>query len=287
VTLELYHDVNVTNLEVQSYARLGDTLLINATVKNEGDYAEVANVTVRYVGTHNSSLIDYEIMELTQGQSKTAYFTWSTTGVMAGLYQIKAEASISVDNDLGDNLVVESVILQTHDVEVTSIAAPSHGYANSSVSIDVTVKNAFWGFREAVNVTLEYDSVLIGFNDTIDLSVGSSITVSFTWYTTSLTLGSNYNLTANAIVLVSAYNPTGVDDDPTDNTLDDVEVFITIAGDVDGNGTVDNSDLSKLSEAYGSEPGDSNWNLYCDFNGDDKVDILDVASLGKNHGKTV
>ncbi|MCW4052447.1 MAG: dockerin type I domain-containing protein, partial [Candidatus Bathyarchaeota archaeon] len=87
--------------------------------------------------------------------------------------------------------------------------------------------------------------------------------------------------------LVSATNPTGIDDDPTDNILDDVTVFITIAGDVDGNGTVDNSDLFELSQAYGSEPGDSNWDPYCDFNGDDKVDILDVANLGKNHGKTV
>ena len=286
VTLELYHDVNVTDLEFSSPAHLGDTVPINVTVKNEGDYTEVANVTVRYVGAHNSSIIDYEIIELTQGQSKTANFTWSTTGVMPGIYQIKAEASIPVDDDLGDNLITDGLILRAHDVKVTSIAAPSHGYANSSVSIDVTVKNEGYGFREAVNVTLEYDSVLIGFNDTIDLPMGSSITVSFTWYTTSLTPG-NYNLTANATVLVSATNPTGIDDDPTDNTLDDVTVFITIAGDVDGNGTVDNSDLFELSQAYGSEPGDSNWDPYCDFNGDDKVDILDVANLGKNHGKTV
>jgi len=294
VTLELYHDVNVIDLEFSSPAHLGDTVPINVTVKNEGDYTEVANVTIRYVGAHNSSIIDYEIMELTQGQSKTANFTWSTTGVMPGIYQIKAEATVlvsatnptGIDDDLGDNLVTDGLILRAHDVKVTSIAAPSHGYANSSVSIDVTVKNEGYGFREAVNVTLEYDSVLIGFNDTIDLPMGSSITVSFTWYTTSVTPG-NYNLTANATVLVSATNPTGIDDDPTDNTLDDVTVFITIAGDVDGNGTVDNSDLFELSQAYGSKPGDSNWNPYCDFNGDDKVDILDMANLGKNHGKTV
>jgi len=61
----------------------------------------------------------------------------------------------------------------------------------------------------------------------------------------------------------------------------------TVAGDVNGNGTVDASDLFDLSKAYGCVPGDANWDGRCDFNEDNKVDILDVANLGKNYGKTV
>jgi len=63
-------------------------------------------------------------------------------------------------------------------------------------------------------------------------------------------------------------------------------VFVTIMGDVNGDGSVDASDLSDFSEAYGSESGDSNWNLYCDFNSDHKVDASDLFDLGKNYGKT-
>jgi len=207
---------------------------------------------------------------------------------MPGGYSIKANASIPDppgDDDLGDNLVSESVLLRTHDVKVTTITAPPHGYPNSNVPINVTVRNEGY-FRETLNVTLKYDSVLIGFNDTVDLGMGSNITFSFTWYTTSVTPG-NYNLTANANVLPSDNNPTGIDDDPGDNTLDDVTVFITIAGDADGDGTVDDSDLSDLNEAYGSKPGDPNWNPYCDFKGDNKVDASDLFDLSKNYGKTV
>ncbi|NIR87986.1 hypothetical protein GWO13_10740 [Candidatus Bathyarchaeota archaeon] len=56
---------------------------------------------------------------------------------------------------------------------------------------------------------------------------------------------------------------------------------------MNGDGTVDYSDLSDLNEAYGSELGDSNWNPNCDFNGDDKVDASDLFDLSKNYGKSV
>jgi hypothetical protein len=60
-----------------------------------------------------------------------------------------------------------------------------------------------------------------------------------------------------------------------------------IPGDANWDGTVDDSDLSDLNEAYGSKPGDSNWNPKCDFQGDNKVDALDLFDLSKNYGKTV
>ena len=59
-----------------------------------------------------------------------------------------------------------------------------------------------------------------------------------------------------------------------------------VSGDVNGDGTVDKSDLSDLNEAYGYELGDPNWNPYCDLNGDSKVDALDLYSLSRNYGKT-
>jgi hypothetical protein len=57
-------------------------------------------------------------------------------------------------------------------------------------------------------------------------------------------------------------------------------------GDVNGDGSVDASDLSELSKAYGSEPGDSNWDPNCDFNDDAKVDASDLFDLSKNYGVT-
>lgn len=61
---------------------------------------------------------------------------------------------------------------------------------------------------------------------------------------------------------------------------------VPIIGDVDGDGDVDASDLIALGEAYGSEPGDTNWDERCDFNDDNKVDASDIYDLSRNYGKT-
>jgi len=63
-----------------------------------------------------------------------------------------------------------------------------------------------------------------------------------------------------------------------------------ILGDVNGDGTVNSSDLVDLSEAYGSTAGPPpslNWNPNCDFDWNGKVDALDLFNLGKNYGKSV
>ena len=60
-----------------------------------------------------------------------------------------------------------------------------------------------------------------------------------------------------------------------------------IPGDVDGDADVDASDLSDLSEAYGSTPSKPNWNSGCDFKRDYRVDASDLFDLSKNYGKSV
>lgn len=66
-----------------------------------------------------------------------------------------------------------------------------------------------------------------------------------------------------------------------------VDGIFTIAGDVDGDGDVETSDLSELSKAYGSVPSKPNWNKNCDINRDNKIDASDLFDLSKNYGKTV
>jgi len=58
-------------------------------------------------------------------------------------------------------------------------------------------------------------------------------------------------------------------------------------GDVNRDGIIDAQDLSLLSAAYGSKPGDPNWNPDCDLNGDGKVDGKDNAIASKNYGLTI
>jgi hypothetical protein len=56
-------------------------------------------------------------------------------------------------------------------------------------------------------------------------------------------------------------------------------------GDADGDGDVDTTDQAILMAAFGSHPGDPNWNLAADFNGDNSVGMTDAMILGQNFGK--
>jgi hypothetical protein len=74
----------------------------------------------------------------------------------------------------------------------------------------------------------------------------------------------------------------GQDIDPDFNNDD----YVGILGDVNVDLTVDLTDLSLFSSAYGSTLGDPNWNPNCDFNNDNTVDLLDLVILCQNYGET-
>ncbi|MGB9135118.1 MAG: NosD domain-containing protein, partial [Candidatus Bathyarchaeia archaeon] len=57
-------------------------------------------------------------------------------------------------------------------------------------------------------------------------------------------------------------------------------------GDVTADGIVNIFDTVKVSAAYGSRIGDSNWDPTCDLNGDGKVDIYDLVIVSGDYGKT-
>jgi parallel beta-helix repeat protein len=61
--------------------------------------------------------------------------------------------------------------------------------------------------------------------------------------------------------------------------------WIRLIGDVNGDGTVDISDVSIAAAAFGSHPGMPNWNPAADVNGDGVVDIMDIALIASNFGQ--
>ena len=59
-----------------------------------------------------------------------------------------------------------------------------------------------------------------------------------------------------------------------------------LIGDINGDGIVDIFDVVILAKAFGSEPGDPEWNPAADLNNDDIVDIFDVVTIAKEFGKS-
>ncbi len=56
------------------------------------------------------------------------------------------------------------------------------------------------------------------------------------------------------------------------------------AGDADDDNEVTLFDFGQLVAAFGSMPGDSNWNPTCDFDGDEEVTLFDFGILVRNFG---
>ena len=51
-------------------------------------------------------------------------------------------------------------------------------------------------------------------------------------------------------------------------------------------GIVDIRDITIVALAFGSKPGDENWNIIADLNNDEVIDIRDITIVALEFGKT-
>ena len=67
-----------------------------------------------------------------------------------------------------------------------------------------------------------------------------------------------------------------------------VKVSLTpgLIGDLNGDGVVDIYDLVIVAAAYGSSPGDHNWDARADTNNDSVIDIFDLVTVASHFGET-
>jgi len=66
-----------------------------------------------------------------------------------------------------------------------------------------------------------------------------------------------------------------------------VRLIAPSATDLDGNGRVDIADLTIVAVAFGSKPGEPNWNPDADLDKNNIVNVVDIAIVAKNFGKNV
>jgi hypothetical protein len=64
-------------------------------------------------------------------------------------------------------------------------------------------------------------------------------------------------------------------------------VTVTFTADLNRDCTVNILDVFAVAMAFGSKPGDANWNAVADLNKDNVVNILDVFAVANDYGKTV
>ena len=106
----------------------------------------------------------------------------------------------------------------------------------------------------------------------------------------------NFNLTfplttipiplGNYSVYTAAYQSLTPDLPPIQITYSTCSFKVILIGDINNDGTVDGVDIAVVCRAYGSEPGDENWNPDADLNNDNIVDGIDVAIVCRAFGVT-
>jgi hypothetical protein len=157
-------------------------------------------------------------------------------------------------------------------VDISSLYTET--YVGRIIPVNVTVLND-GDIPETFNVTLYYDTTLIGEQQVADLPSKENTTLTFNWDTNPVPASLvPYTLTANATILPYETNTA-------DNTLVDGGVTLKIVGDVNGDGAVNITDLVAWDAAYLSHLGDLNWNAQADLDysglvdGDDAKIIID------------
>jgi hypothetical protein len=61
----------------------------------------------------------------------------------------------------------------------------------------------------------------------------------------------------------------------------------SLSTDLNKDGSVNILDIFIIAKAFGSKPGDPNWNAVADLNKDNVTNILDVFAVARDYGKTV
>jgi len=280
------HDIIVLDVSVlPPWMYVGGSFDINVTVQNEGNVPESFDINVfanlSLVGAIPVSDLDPSVLATT--------FSTSWVPAQVGAFEISAEVPpLLGETDTADNNFTDGTVTvypaEVHDVAVLGVT-PLRGwvYENKTVSIDVVVRNK-GNVVETFDVSVYAYNVTYSLNYTVgtqsvSLAAGETRVLTFSWDTTSVTVHTVYTIEAKALL--------PGDSVPSDNAFTDGTVVVRLMGDVKDDGIVDVFDLIRVGIAFGSKPGEGNWNEYADLNSDDIIDVFDLILVGINFGRQV
>jgi len=135
-------------------------------------------------------------------------------------------------------------------------------------------------------VTFDASSTLIGWNGT-----GPALILSYTWdfgdgnvtVVTEPTVIHTFTNYGQFNVTLTVTDNQGF----SDSVMKTVTIIERILGDVNGDGKVDLTDLVLVALAYGSVPGDPNWNPDADLNQDGTIGLADLVTVALHYGESI
>jgi len=276
----LIRDVAIINVVAEpDWVYQGWIVNITVTAKNMGNTSETFNVKIFY----NDNLLTTEtITNLSPEEEKIIHFSWNTSGVSEGIYTIKAEATqVPYEFNTENNIFVDgNVEVRTLIQDIALIEMTSNPTAvYPGWIINITVTVRNEGnLSETFILNIYYNMNVITSIQVDQLAPNDERIIIYTWNTTGLPECSNYTLSAEA-------EPLPYEVDVEDNYIVDGVVKIKIYGDINGDDKVDIRDVAVVASAFGSYPGHPRWNPDADLNLDGRVDIRDVAIVASNFGR--
>ena len=134
-----------------------------------------------------------QVAALAASANTNLTFTWSTAGLSAGAYQLKAQAfNLASETNLADNALTHTVNLSAtvHDVGVTAIAVGAVVPPQVITNVTVVASNS-GGTAETFTLTLTDVTapVSIGSRTLTNLAAGAASNVVFAWNTTNAAVG--------------------------------------------------------------------------------------------------
>jgi len=155
-------------------------------------------------------------------------------------------------------------------------ALPVKMYPGRILHIGVVPLNNGTFSTETFNVTLHANSTVIGIK-TVTLAPLTNTTLIFNWNTTGLIPGENFTLWAQASTVPGQTNTAH-------NILYDGSVFIKLLGDINGDRVINIADVAEVAAAYGTHPGNPNWNPEADIAPQyGLINILDIVTCTKHY----
>ena len=267
-------NVAVANIGTTANIALGTMAPINVTAQNRGGISETFDVTLYYNGT---SIETKTVVNLPGAESQVLNFTWDTTPLSVGTYNLTATATtVPGETDFSDNTFSLMVYVGTVDLAITNVSLlrtiVGQGY---SASINVTVVNQVSGTS---NITAYANSTAIDTIMNITLASLQSTTLTFTWNTTVFTKG---NFTIYAYVDPLPFEANTLNNNYTSPTT----IMVGMPGDIQSPfGVIDMKDIAYIAKRFGTTPSAPLWDPNADIDGTKKVDMKDIAIVAKGFG---
>ena len=215
----------------------------------------------------DSGVYTIEVISLDWNSSIIDYDSWEGIAIPGGLYT----EVLSLESD--------GRLILPHDIEVVGVepakTVVGEGY---NVLFEMIFENQ-GNYSETFVATLYANNMTIYTSSNITLLPDNSATMNFAWNTSS-TLKGNYSMSAYAF-------PVAGEIDIIDNIfVAEMEVCVTIPGDIDADRDVDILDVVSIISSYGSAGGSPVYNPNYDIDGDEDVDIFDIVAACGHYGES-